>query len=756
MLKILVVALFCSFAAYADRVTEKESSSFKNVKILFHDDYEKPAVRDGDPALEKAPIANGLLTLTTRGVYKTADELKVYAPTRHFKTPSRSNLFFGKSYRLYALEGSVKTVCSSALGEFFVKVSAVNAETLACETLDYGRRPKRMEFPTSALPVDVALYARRDGGFAVVVTSLSDNSRRTINGDAAFFREMFEEGFDTYLMMTPDKKGSVSTFIIDERTIMTARSGFVRPPPKPYVKPQETFDPRKAGWKCEFEDDFNGTEVDTSKWSSESLRKKDGFAGVDGEGNLFIKCDFKPGTNVLRGTSVTSKRVSRHGYYEARVKLTKNSGWWSAFWLYGSSSRNPTICGAEIDIFEDYYTRSATPAGPHRPILDHNLHIETAKALKSWNYKSTLPGTIDDWYVIGCKYTPFEISYYVNGRLMRSHANHSPYESVTFDAVNHAAVCAPLHIKFSGCIMRSWGHRNTEGFKFPEFFKIDYVRYWKMPDGDRPKVSWKDPPSRIAVRDGERISYAAEAVSPDGADITDMWLFDGGYMVSAANRTPALLEVDFSEASYDDTRYGAPGGRARKKIPWDGLGHFFRVYARDSKGRFGFTEDYRFRVPDTGMASTPWKGIAHAVPGRIPANQYDEGPREVAYHSFNTKLRDSKFRAGAPFRITASSVAQLHTGTWLNYTVDVKTSGVYRVALEYASGCRAPNKLELSVDGVYAGTFDCPCPANAKWTAQKASPLEGIRLAAGRHVVKLLVAGYLSIRSLEFSLVKPE
>ena len=119
--------------------------------------------------------------------------------------------------------------------------------------------------------------------------------------------------------------------------------------------------------------------------------------------------------------------------------------------------------------------------------------VSVGKALQSWQYRSRLPGTLDDWYVIGCKWTPFEISYYVNGRLMKSAANHSPYSTVTFDAKNHAALNCPLHIIFSGCIMRGWGRRDTTGFKFPEYFKIDHVRYWEYPKDDPslPKVAWK-------------------------------------------------------------------------------------------------------------------------------------------------------------------------------------------------------------------------------------------------------------------------
>src|SRR5690606_2092013 len=119
-------------------------------------------------------------------------------------------------------------------------------------------------------------------------------------------------------------------------------------------------------------------------------------------------------------------------YYEARVKFRQQSGWWSAFWLCTHGPSNPFLDGWEIDIYEDYYMGPKSPGEPPRGILDHNLHVFACGTLRSWNYGSTLPGKVDDWYVVGCKWTPFEVSYYLNGKLIQSEANHSPYNSVTF------------------------------------------------------------------------------------------------------------------------------------------------------------------------------------------------------------------------------------------------------------------------------------------------------------------------------------
>ena len=99
-------------------------------------------------------------------------------------------------------------------------------------------------------------------------------------------------------------------------------------------------------------------------------------------------------------------------------------------------------------MYEDYYM--AGKGNRTTNVLDHNLHCYVGGILKSWNYNSVLPGKAEDFYVIGVKWTPFEISYYLNGKLIKSSANHSPHQSVTFDAVNHANGTAPLDLRI-GC-----------------------------------------------------------------------------------------------------------------------------------------------------------------------------------------------------------------------------------------------------------------------------------------------------------------
>lgn len=757
---IALVAGFSAYTADAAALTENEAKGFKLMKTICSDTYENAGSREGSPEIFRAPISNGLLEYTAQARYTVKGAGEFGFKKRRFRAPVDERSFFAWGFRLYSIEGgTAEILCTSAISSFSVRIARMSDTALVCRIFDAKRKPADFELPLSALPADVMLYSRKDGGYAVLATSLADGSVRRKFGDSGFFREEFADGFDVRMRLASENPDGNAVLVLDNliagEAVSTGKSAVLAP----LVKPDDTFDPDKAGWKKIFEDDFSGTEIDWSKWYQNPWSKNKQHVSLDGEGHLAIKCDFKPGTTNLVSTSILSRPVFTYGYAEAKVKFTKNNGWWAAFWLYGTSNTNPGVDGSEIDIFEDYYTRAPTPAGPNRPILDHNLHVSVGKNLQSWQYKSELPGTLDDWYVIGCKWTPFEISYYVNGKLMKSSANHSPYSSVTFDAQNHAALNCPLHIIFSGCIMKGWGRRDTTGFTFPEYYKIDHVRYWEYPKDDPalPKVEWKTPADgeRVVVPQGEKIAFEAVATesATTKAPIKEVILFDCGHPVAVCKQPPWKLEIPFSEEAYRNTRYMS-AGRSGKTPPWDVIAHAFRLYVVDAEGRVSSSDALRWRIPAPTEKSSPWNGKAHAVPGQIAAWKFDEGGRGVGHYSHGLQPRTKGagryplLRKDSAFDCRPKSIYQLKTGEWMNYTVDVAEGGIFKATLDFGTGNYFPNKVLLVVDGVKRGEFDCPWPGKWDWSLRKAHLAGDLQLSAGRHVITLMPVGYLSMGAL--------
>jgi len=118
--------------------------------------------------------------------------------------------------------------------------------------------------------------------------------------------------------------------------------------------------PEGKSWKLVWNDEFDGTTLDESKWEIPEGPRRDGFwsrkaISLDGKGNLVISA-LKEDDKFLDGCVRTRGKFERaFGYYVARIKFQKEEGHWSAFWMFtpgvgkiGNEGRD----GTEIDIME--------------------------------------------------------------------------------------------------------------------------------------------------------------------------------------------------------------------------------------------------------------------------------------------------------------------------------------------------------------------------------------------------------------------
>ncbi|MEM9080147.1 MAG: carbohydrate-binding protein, partial [Verrucomicrobiota bacterium] len=122
--------------------------------------------------------------------------------------------------------------------------------------------------------------------------------------------------------------------------------------------------------------------------------------------------------------------------------------------------------------------------------------------------------------------------------------------------------------------------------------------------------------------------------------------------------------------------------------------------------------------PNNPEDQTPYLGLAATVPGRIEAENFDQGPAGQAYldseeENFGATYTDFLYRPGGvdiePSFDTPStpSLGWTDPGEWLEYTINA-TAGTYDLKARVASGFTFPGGLLIELNGQTLGTLDAP------------------------------------------------
>ena len=197
-------------------------------------------------------------------------------------------------------------------------------------------------------------------------------------------------------------------------------------------------------------DEFNGTELDSSKWTVNnwtetqcSIDKTDSTTGstlkVSGDkisvsgGAVHLGSvteDNGNGTYKFYGSDIFTfnKMTFSHGYFEARMQLPGGVGQWSAFWANGfldSASTNPNDYSTEIDVMENfgftdrYQTDlhvwgNSTVNGILNEETDRNGILKYHKDLLS-NVTVNSADLAAKYHVYGCEWTAESLKLYFDG-----------------------------------------------------------------------------------------------------------------------------------------------------------------------------------------------------------------------------------------------------------------------------------------------------------------------------------------------------
>jgi beta-glucanase (GH16 family) len=155
--------------------------------------------------------------------------------------------------------------------------------------------------------------------------------------------------------------------------------------------------PDVPGWQLFFHDEFDGTSLDTAKWTA--MNRQDSFNNEKqyytpgqvtvANGNLQLTATNQPlGNKQYRSGLITSNALYGPGRFEARMDLPTTQGMWPAFWLNANQVQWPL--GGEIDILENrgsqptltssafHWQKDPGPCcGSHRYVTENYTAIST-------------------------------------------------------------------------------------------------------------------------------------------------------------------------------------------------------------------------------------------------------------------------------------------------------------------------------------------------------------------------------------------
>lgn len=177
------------------------------------------------------------------------------------------------------------------------------------------------------------------------------------------------------------------------------------------------WDPTEHGYKLVWEDNFDGVEIDRTKWDYRAVGNTRHRAIVDsntvyldGKGNLVIELCERNGKFYVGQLTTQRKHLFKYGYFECNVYLNKQHGMHSAFWLQSpkvTMGEDTSIYGAEIDIFE-YVAND--PGGVYTTV-----HWDY-QDLKSLGQRTYIPQVHNGYHTFGLEWTPERYTFYVDNR----------------------------------------------------------------------------------------------------------------------------------------------------------------------------------------------------------------------------------------------------------------------------------------------------------------------------------------------------
>lgn len=251
-------------------------------------------------------------------------------------------------------------------------------------------------------------------------------------------------------------------------------------------------------WKLAWSDEFDGHQLDPSKWSYDLGQGQWGWGNnewqvyTNGAENIWLR-DGMLNIRVLRNFTgnggYTSARINTKGKKDfqfgkiaARIKLPRGRAVWPAFWMMGSvSDLDPWPFSGEIDIMEmrggQAHEFKDGDGGDHKIYGSLHYFNSLAPGHVGWGQSATLDRPFaDDFHVFEVEWYDTHIKYKLDGR---------QYAIAQYNGVNemHEFRSWPYYLLLQVAVGSPGtlftGNLMPDDSVFPQTMQVDWVRFYQ-------------------------------------------------------------------------------------------------------------------------------------------------------------------------------------------------------------------------------------------------------------------------------------
>ena len=472
-------------------------------------------------------------------------------------------------------------------------------------------------------------------------------------------------------------------------------------------------------------DEFDGTEVDPSRWSFQFGDGTD-FGLPPGWGNNELQYYLADNATVaggfltitareesVAGRDYTSARMRSlgkgdwtYGRMEMRARMPIGTGLWPAFWMLPSDSLyGGWAASGEIDIVEyigsiDYRILGTIHYGGPWP---YNVYSTSNYYLPSGSFH-------EEFHVFAIEWERGEIRWYVDDL---HYATRNSWYSTA--AAYPAPFDADFHLLLNLAVGGNLPGPPNASTEFPQELVVDYVRVYQAPSS----VAITSPTPDDVLAPGDPLTIAASVDDDDGS-VQLVQFLQGKAVLGEDTTTP-----------YEWTVPNVAAGC-----------YTLSARAQDADGQWQESMPVEITVGE-GCPQAPYRMTPAALPGTVEAEDYDLGGQDVAYNDANANNNGGAYRpaegvdlegttdAGAGF-----NVGWIEPGEWIEYAVD-PTPGTYDVEVRVASAVDG-GTLHLEFDGIdrtgpitFAGT--------GGWQNWTTVDVQDVTLGAGLQTMRLAI-----------------